>query len=41
MHSSVGGVLVAETLHTGKKLVIDVPIAIDPNDSKLEYTKII
>ncbi len=35
------GYLVAETVHTGRKQVIDLPSAINPNNLELEDKKII
>jgi hypothetical protein len=35
------GYLVAETVHTGRKQVIGLPSAVDPNNPKLEDKKII
>ncbi len=39
--AALEGYLVVETMRTGRKQVIDLPSAIDPNDPKLEDKKII
>ncbi len=39
--AALEGYLVAETVHMGRKQVINLPSAIDPNDPELEDKKII
>jgi hypothetical protein len=41
MHSNVGGVFGCGTVRMGRKQVVDLPIAIDPNKPELEDKKII